>query len=125
MSLNRNDLIKQMNEASGEILRKKGYVCFVDILLHIGKLTTEDYESWQSLKVPYLERVIRVNLMKLNHMLRNFGQNSLKGGLMASKTAYMSRGKGPRTPLRFSKSGDSNIEEAYSTHYCKPKQTSD
>jgi hypothetical protein len=100
-----------MNEASGEILRKKGYVCFVDILLHIGKLTTEDYESWQSLK--------------LNHMLRSFGQNSIKGGLLASKTAYMSRGKGPRTPLRFSKSGDSNIEEAYSTHYCKPKQTSD
>ena len=80
MSLNRNDLIKLMNEASGEILRKKGYVCFVDILLHIGKLTTEDYESWQSLKVPYLERVIRVNLMKLNHMLRSFGQNSIKRG---------------------------------------------
>jgi len=121
MSLNRNDLIKQMNEASGELLREKGYICFVDTLLRIGKLTKENHEAWLSRKVPYLERVIQVNLMKVNYMLRAFGQNAIKGGLLASTTVYMSRGKGPRTPLRFSKSGDSNIEEAYSTHYLKPK----
>ena len=121
MSLNRNDLIKQMNEASGELLREKGYVCFVDILLRIGKLTKENHEAWLYRKVPYLERVIQVNLMKVNYMLRMFGQNARKGGLLPSTTVYVSRGKGPRTPLRFSKSGDSNIEEAYSTHYLKPR----
>ena len=123
MSLNRNDLIKQMNEASGELLREKGYVCFVDILIRIGKLTKENHGAWLHRKVPYLERVIQVNLMKVNYMLRTFAKNATSGGLRASTTAYMSRGKGPRTPLRFSKSGDSNIEEAYSTHYLKPKQT--
>ena len=70
MSLNRNDLIKQMNEASGELLREKGYVCFVDILLRIGKLTNENHEAWLSRKVPYLEKVIQVNLMEVNYMLR-------------------------------------------------------
>ena len=121
MSLNRNDLIKQMNEASEKVLREKGYICFVDILIRIGKLTTADYEAWRSRKVPYLERVIKVNLMKLNHMLKTLRQNAKKGGLLVSKAAYMSYGKGPRTPLRFSKSGDPNIEEAYSTHFYKPK----
>lgn len=121
MSLNRKDLIKQMNEASSELLLEKGYVCFVDILLRIGKLSKENHEAWLSRKVPYLERVIQVNLMKVNYMLRMFGQNAIKGGLLPSTTVYMSHGKGPRTPLRFSKSGDSNIEEAYSTHYLKPR----
>ena len=121
MSLNRNDLIKQMNEASEKVLREKGYICFVDILIRVGKLTTEDYEAWRSRKVPYLEGVIKVNLMKLNHMLKTLRQNAKKGGLLVSKAAYMSYGKGPRTPLRFSKSGDPNIEEAYSTHFYKPK----
>ena len=78
MSLNRNDLIKQMNEASEKVLREKGYICFVDILIRIGKLTTEDYEAWRSRKVPYLERVIKVNLMKLNHMLKTLLQNAKK-----------------------------------------------
>ena len=121
MSLNRKDLIKQINEASSELLLEKGYVCFVDILLRIGKLTKENHEAWLSSKVPYLERVIQVNLMKVNYMLRMFGQNAIKGGLLPSTTVYVSRGKGTRTPLRFSKSGDSHIEEAYSTHYLKPK----
>lgn len=121
MSLNHDDLIKQMNEASGKVLREEGYICFVDILIRMGKLTKEDYEAWRSRKVPYLERVIKVNLKKLNHMLRTLHQNAKKGGLLASKTAYMSHGKGPKTTLRFSKSGDPNIEEAYSTHFYKPK----
>jgi hypothetical protein len=48
-------------------------------------------------------------------------ENAIKDGLPVSTTAYMSCGKGPRTPLRFSKSGDPNIEEAYLTHYRKPE----
>jgi len=110
-----------MNEASGRVLREKGYISFVDILICIGKLTTEDYERWRFREVPYLERVIKLNLMKLNHMLKTLRQNAIKGDLLASKTVYMSHGKGPKTPLRFSKSGDPNIEEAYSTHFYRPK----
>jgi hypothetical protein len=121
MSLNRNDLIKQMNEASLEVLREKGYICFVDILIRMGKLTKGDYEAWRSRKVPYLEKVIKVNLVKVTHMLRTLQQNAKKGGLLASKTSYVSWGKGSMAPLRFSKSGDPNIEEAYSTHFHKPK----
>ena len=47
-------------EISGELLREKGYVCFLDMLLRIGKLTKENHEGWLSRKVPYLERVIQV-----------------------------------------------------------------
>lgn len=110
-----------MNKASLEVLREKGYICFVDILIRMDKLTKRDYEAWRCRKVPYLEKVIKVNLVKVAHMLRTLQQNAKKGGLLASKTSYLSWGKGSKEPLRFSKSGDPNIEEAYSTHFHKPK----
>jgi hypothetical protein len=40
--------------------------------------------------------------------------------LKESYTAYMSWGKGPKRSLRFSKSGDSQVERHYSTRYVKP-----
>jgi hypothetical protein len=122
MSLNRNDLIKQMNEASSVVLREKGYICFVDVLIQMGKLGRENYEAWRFRLIPYLERVITVNLAKLNYMLRKLHENAKKGGLRPSRTAHVSWGKGARIPLRFSNSGDPNIEEAYSTHFLKPKE---
>ncbi|MEW6574427.1 MAG: hypothetical protein AB1374_12445 [Bacillota bacterium] len=66
MSLSRKALIKKMNEASAELLREKGYISFVDVLIKIGKLTKADYENWRFRRVPYLEKVITVNLAKLN-----------------------------------------------------------
>jgi hypothetical protein len=54
-------------------------------------------------------------------MLHTFQEDAKRGGLKPSKTAYMSWGKGPKRSLRFSKSGDPNIEQAYSTHFPKLK----
>ena len=118
--LNRRELIKKMNEISSEVLREKGYISFIDILTRMGKLTKDDYEAWRFSRVPYLERVVSLNLSKLNFMLRTMHQSAKRGGLRPSKTVYVSWGKRPRKPLRFSKSGDPNIEEAYSTHFLKP-----
>ena len=122
MSLNRNDLVKRMNEASSEVLREKGYISFVDVLMRMGKLKNDDYQAWRFRMLPYLERLIAVKLTKLNHMLRTLHQNARKGGLRASKTVYTSWGKGRKAPLRFSKSGNPHIEEAYSTHFLKPRE---
>src|SRR3990172_10883148 len=115
MSINRTDLVKQMNQATSELLQEKGYIGFIDVLIKIGKLKKEDYESWRHGKIRYLEDVISVNLAKINFMLRTLQQNAKKGNLRSSKTEYMKWGKEPKTKLRFSKYGDTNIEDAYST----------
>jgi len=122
MSSSRSDLLKKMNEASSELLREKGYISFVDVLMKIGKLTKEDYERWRFRRVPYLEKVVTVNLAKVNHLLRTLHENAKRGSLKASQTVYMSWGRGPKTRLRFSKTGDPNIEEAYATHFILPKE---
>src|SRR3989304_6627891 len=117
MRLNRNDLIKKMNAASSFVLREKGYISFVDVLIQMGMLTKEPYEAWRFGKVPCLEQVISVNLAKINYTLRALQQNARNGGLRASKTAYGSWGKGPKRTWRFSKSFDPNIDEEYATHF--------
>ena len=68
ISLNRNDLIEKMNEASSVVLREKGYICFVDVLIRMERLSKEDYEAWRFRQVPCLERVTKVNLLRINVM---------------------------------------------------------
>lgn len=119
MSMNRRDLITQVTEASSKLLKEKGYISVVDVLLEIGKLSRQDYDDWRFRRVPYLERVINGGLGKINTVLRTIQKNSHHGNLKPSKTLYKSWGKGPKKLLRFSKSGDPNIEQAYSTHFLK------
>jgi hypothetical protein len=117
--MNLKQLITHMSSATSHLLREKGYISFVEVLLYMGKLTSEDYEAWRFGKVSCLERVIALNLSQLSFLLRTFRKNSENGGLRPSKTVYVSWGKGPKRSLRFSKFGSPNIEEAYSTHFLK------
>jgi hypothetical protein len=121
--VNRAELVASMNRVSTELLREKGFISFVDVLIRMGKLSKEDYESWRMRRIPFLERAIRINLSAINHLRRTLRQNAVKGHLRPSKTVYVSWGKGPKQLLRFSKSGYPAIEEAYSTHFVKRKQT--
>ena len=104
------------------MLEEKGYVRFVDVLMRMGKLTKEDHDAWRFGRTPCLESVVTVNLAKINHLFRAFQQHAQTSNLRPTKTVYHSWGKGPKRQLRFSKSGTPNIEEAYATHYLKPKE---
>jgi len=123
--MNRHELVASMNQATTELLREKGFVSFVDVLIRMGKLTKEDHDDWRTRRIPYLERAIRLNLNQLSHLLRTLRQNAVKGKLKPSKTAYVSWGKGPKQPLRFSKTGHPGVEEAYATHFVKRDRSPD
>jgi len=119
--VNRREVEEAAISAADRCLKAKGYISMVDVLMELGKLSREDYESWRFRQVSCLERVIRCNLSQLNAVLRAVQANSARGNMKASWTAYMSWGKGKRQPLRFSKSGDPNLERAYATHYLLPQ----
>ncbi len=119
MSLNRQKLIKQTGLAASKLLREKGYISVVEVLMEMGKLSKADYENWRFQRVPYLEKVITVNLSKVNLILKTIQKNAQSSGLKASKTVYTSWGKRPRQVLRFSKSGSPYLEQTYSTHFVK------
>ena len=97
-------------------LAKAGFVTPVDVLLGLGWLTPADVENWRRGRVPYLERVTQAGLGKLSTAMRAFQRWARGRGLRPSQTDYRSWTRN-RAMLRFSKSGNPHIEQAYRTHW--------
>ena len=83
----------------------------------LGNLTKKNHDAWRQGKVPYLERVFEGSLSKANRILRIIGFHAHALNMVPNITQYNQRGKGKKHLLRFSKSGDRKIEEAYSKHF--------
>ena len=113
-------LYPKIERAVASILAKGKVVAPVDVLIVMGLLKPDDLEAWRRGRIPHLERVIGCNLTRLSRLLRilRFHAHDLK--LIPSGTAYLRWGKGPRQPLRFTKTGDTQLEIAYATHFVWP-----
>jgi len=68
-------------------------------------------------QVPYLERVIEGSLSKANRILRIISFYVYDLNMVPHQTVYHQWGKGKQRVLRFTKSGNENIEKAHSLHY--------
>lgn len=115
--MNKPELEKKINTVIIEVVDQIGYVSSIDVLIQLGYLSQTDYENWRKGKIEYLERVCYVSLGKLATINRLIKKISEKMKLEPSWTAYNKFGKEPKVRLQFSKTGDINIEKAYSTHY--------
>ena len=89
----------------------------IDVLLKLEYLSEKDYEHWRFGKVEYLEKICGVNLKKLSTINKTIKEISGQWNLKKSWTAYNKYGKGGEIRLRFSKSENEQIEQAYATHY--------
>ena len=117
-------LFPRVQRAVIAILATKNFVAPVDVLVHAGVLRTNQVEDWRFGRIPYLERVTQGNLSKLSRILRIVDYLGRSMHLKPSMTAYVRWGKGPRIPLRFTKTADPNLEMAYARHWVSPKKTS-
>ncbi len=116
-----NPLFLPIQRAVAAILANGKVVTPVDVLIRMELLEPEDVENWRFGRVPYLERVIHCNLTRLGRILRILRMHAHDLNLVPSHTAYVRWGKrGHRAPLRFSKTGDPKLEEAYSRHFVWP-----
>jgi hypothetical protein len=115
-------LYPRIERAVRSILAKDKVVTPVDVLVHMGLLAPDNVEDWRRGRVGYLEAVIHCNLTRLSRILRilRFHAHDLK--LTPSVTAYWRWGKGPKQRLRFTKTGDPNVEGAYARHFAWPGQ---
>ena len=113
-------LYPRIERAVTRILAKGEVVAPVDVLVDMGLLAPEKLEDWRRGRVQYLEKVINCNLTRLSRILKmlRFHAHDLK--LVPSVTAYRRWGKGPKQRLRFTKTGDPNLEEAYARHFVWP-----
>ena len=128
--MNDKELKHKTNQVMFDLMKQKGVIAPVDVLMGIGVLSKTDYEHWRRGGVDFLERVCKINLRKLSTINREMRAFANKNDLKASCTYYnhWSSGKvknknrnhnNSQKPakLRFSKSGDENIERNYATHY--------
>ena len=115
--MNNTDLRNKIQIIGKEIIEEKGYLSSIDVLLKLEYLSEKDYENWRFGKIEYLEKVCGVNLKKLSTINKTIKEISGQWNLKKSWTAYNKYGKGKKTRLRFSKSGNEQIEDAYATHY--------
>lgn len=106
----RNSMDKQIEE--------KGFATVVDTFIDIGILEKLHYEKWKKGQVLYLEKVCKVNLNKLSQIIDEIYKYSKELDLKESFTFYKKYGKG-KVKLRFSKSGQDNIEKRYATHFIR------
>jgi hypothetical protein len=105
--------------ATSAAIAKNGHVTAIDALLATGWLRPEKVEEWRRGRVPYLEQAVVASLGKISTAMRVFRSVVESEGLRPSETVYASWTK-DRRRLRFSKSGDPNLERAYRTHWLPP-----
>jgi len=63
--------------------------------------------------------VVKCNLSKASRILRILRFHAHDLNLKPSMTVYKRKTAGGKIPLRFSKSGEKNLEEAYARHFVR------
>jgi hypothetical protein len=101
-------------------LKSKNFVAPLEVFVSMGLLEQREIDQWRRGRIPYLEKVVKCNLAQASRILRILRLHAHDLNLKPSMTVYRRKTAGGKIPLRFSKSGESNIEEAYSRHFVKP-----
>lgn len=104
--------------AVAALLEKGKVVAPVDVLAGMGLLAPEHLDGWRRGRIPYLEQAVDCNLTRLSRLLRilRFHAHDLK--LVPSETLYVRYGS--RQRLRFTKTRDARLEQAYARHFIWP-----
>jgi len=128
--LNDGELIGKVHSSVYHQCQKRGYATPVDMLMDIGALPRQKYEDWRHGRVPYLEAACATNLRKLSFAMREMRKYAEKNELKSSFCYYKQwavkkpggQGHKPVIPLRFSKSGNPDVERWYATHFVDAKR---
>jgi hypothetical protein len=119
-SSSRSRLEQRVVRVAEAVLAERKYVTAIDVLIGIGWLEPRRVDEWRHGRVDYLERVVQAGLGNISTAMGLFRRWAEARDLKPSETGYAARSRG-RSPLRFSKSGDPSIEQAYRTHWVSPE----
>ncbi len=119
-SVRSRSLEERVAQAASAALEARKFVTPIDVLIRIGWLPQSGVDRWRQGRADFLEQEISANLNKLRAALRLLRRWAERRGLRPSETVYVSATR-HRRPLRFSKTGDPGIEQAYRTHWLSPE----
>lgn len=113
--MNNQKLKEKVSSASFKLLKEKGYIAPVDVLLEIGIIDKKRYLDWRNGRVLYLERVCNTNLSKMNLVLKTI-EGVARNMKLKPSFCYYKR-YGSKNKLQFSINNDKYLENRYATHY--------
>ena len=113
------DMETKIRVAMDRQCQSRGFCTPADVLIDIGTLDRKKYEDWLFGRAPFLEAVCNANLHKLTEILKQIRICAAEKGLKPSLTDYRQRGSKSRR-LRFTKTGNPQLEKAYATYYVRP-----
>lgn len=112
---------QRVHIAAEAALSVRGVVSPLDILLGAGFVTQSQVTDWRHGRISFLECVAVGGLGTLSRAISVFRKWATHRGLKPSWTAYHGWGGARGVSLRFSKSGQANVERCYSTHFVSPE----
>ena len=113
-------LYRRVVNALRHLQQTKGEITPIQVLVTLGFLTPVQILQWRQGHILFLEAILQSNLSKTNRVLRILRLHARDLDLRCIQTDYLRLGAGPRKILHFTKSGDANIERAYSRVYLPP-----
>jgi len=105
--------------AVGEILERCDVVTPLEVFIALGLLDAEAVARWRAGHIEFLERAIRCNLSVAGRILRILRLHAHDLDLRPSSIVYRRRSRHGRAALRFTKTGDRNVEAAYARHFVR------
>lgn len=92
----KREMLADVRAAVTVVLRQKGYVSVLDVLVEMKRLTPAHLEDWRFGRVAYLERVVEGNLSKLSLIGREVRNVAQAQGLTPRVAFHRRWGKGPK-----------------------------
>src|SRR5258706_16192122 len=114
-------LMPLVAEVIAEVLKTGGVVAPLDVLVRLEVVEPAQVELWRRGGLPYLERAIQSGLSRVARLLRLIAEHSVSLGLAPVPGKYRRPGSGAKRRLRFSKRGDPESEQAYTTHFVRQR----
>jgi hypothetical protein len=106
--------------AAETALADHSYVSPIEVLCRMGLLARSWVEDWRKGRIDHLERAIQGTPQKISTSLAMFRAWAQEKGLKPSETRYVRDTRNGIVELRFTQSGDPEIEKSYRTHYMSP-----
>jgi hypothetical protein len=119
-SSGRRRLEERVVRVAEQALADKDYVTPIDVFVGLGWLAPSHLDRWRQGRVEHLEGVTNAGLGKISTAMKVFRGWARDRRLTPSETDYVARTR-DRRHLRFSVSGDPDIERAYRTHWVAPE----
>jgi hypothetical protein len=117
---NKSALAKRVVQAAEAALADHGYVSLIDLFTGMRLLSPGSVEAWRKGRIEFLEPMIQGSPNKIASSQSLFWQWARDKGLQPSETRYVRVGRDGPVDLRFTASGDPEIEKTCRTHFVSP-----